>query len=441
MAGGGLKQVLGRLRHVLLPPDGGELTDAQLLARFVADREQDAFAALVRRHGPMVLGVCRRVLGHAHDAEDAFQAVFLVLARKAKSVVRREALAGFLYGVACRTALRARARTARRRATERQVDPMPHPPVAPAEAQDWRALLDRELGLLPPKYQAAVVLCDLQGKTRRQAARQLGLSEGTLSSRLARARQLLGRRLARAGVSLPAGALALADGASAAVPARLVGTTVRAAVLVAAGKAAAVTTPAAALMKEVLQAMLLTKLKLSVAAVCVVAALAAGGLVYRASAQAPGGPPPRSEVDALRHRVELLQLNLDVLLEKVHAQEAELRALRGHVQARPGGKEVTLGEHAPVTAPTVRDGGAKGGEAVRYFSGGQRTTRGFREAVTNYHLRTVINVPVELVELPDPVQQVQEALKTYREARDAEARRRALADLEKALAKLKEQTK
>jgi RNA polymerase sigma factor (sigma-70 family) len=420
MAGGTLKQVLGRLRHVLLPADGGELTDAQLLARFVAGREEDAFAALVRRHGPMVLGVCRRVLGHAHDAEDAFQAVFLVLARKAKSVVRREALAGFLYRVAFRTALRARARTARRRATERQVDTMPHPPVAPAEAQDWRALLDRELSLLPPKYQAAVVLCDLQGKTRRQAARQLGLSEGTLSSRLARARQLLGRRLARAGVSLPAAALALvwAEEASAVVPARLVGTTVRAAVLVAAGKAAAVTTPAAALMKEVLQAMLLTKLKLVVAAVFVAGALGAGGLVYRASAQAPGGPQPRSELDTLRHKVELLQLNLDVLLEKVHAQEAELQTLRGQAQAKAVGKYVTIREDAPVVYPV-------------------------KDLIVNVEEgRVLLDFAANLAAAePDPVQQVQDALKAYRDAREPQARRRALAELEKVMAKLKERSK
>src|SRR3954468_9394767 len=160
MRTGGLRNVLEHLRLA----DGG-LTDGQLLARFLDGGDEAAFAALVRRHGPMVLGVCRRVLGHAHDAEDAFQATFLVLARRAASVARREAVASFLYGVAYRTALRARARRARRHATERQVGRMPHPEVAPPEAQGWRPVLDRELSRLPEKYRAALVLCDLEGKT------------------------------------------------------------------------------------------------------------------------------------------------------------------------------------------------------------------------------------------------------------------------------------
>jgi RNA polymerase sigma factor (sigma-70 family) len=326
MSTGALRQVLGHL----LARDGGGLTDGQLLGRFIADREEAAFAALVRRHGPMVLGVCRRLLRHAQDAEDAFQATFLVLARKAASVIKRESVPSFLYGVAYRTALRARARAAKRRATERQVEDMPHPEVAPAEAQDWRPLLDRELDRLPGNYRAAVILCDLEGRTRREAARQLGLSEGTLSSRLARGRRLLARRLAKSGLTLSGGALAAAmvEGASAAVPAPLVVSTVKAAALVAAGQAVAAT-PAAALMKEVLKAMLLAKLKVVVAAVMVAAAVGASGFVYRASGEAAAPPArPANELEALRRENELLKLNLEVVLEKVKAQEAELRALK-----------------------------------------------------------------------------------------------------------------
>ncbi|HEY7153148.1 MAG TPA: sigma factor, partial [Gemmataceae bacterium] len=129
-----LSKVLEHLHQILAPP-GGDLTDGQLLARFVAARDEASFAALVRRHGPMVLGVCRRLLRHAQDAEDCFQATFLVLARKA-SAVKRESVGSWLYAVAYRTALEARAVNARRRRRERQVEDMPHPEVMPSEAQD-----------------------------------------------------------------------------------------------------------------------------------------------------------------------------------------------------------------------------------------------------------------------------------------------------------------
>ena len=195
-----------RLRQALAQAEEAGLSDGQLLERFVAGRDEAAFAALVRRHGPMVLGVCRRLVRHAQDAEDCFQAAFLVLAQRAGSVRRREALAGWLHGVACRVAREAGGAAARRRSREKQVSEMPHPEVAPAQPQDWRPLLDQELSALPEKYRSAVVLCDLEGRTRREAARLLRLPEGTLSSRLARARALLGRRLGRRGAALPAGA-------------------------------------------------------------------------------------------------------------------------------------------------------------------------------------------------------------------------------------------
>jgi RNA polymerase sigma factor (sigma-70 family) len=417
---GGLNEVLGRLRQALRPPDGCELTDGQLLARFIVGREEDAFAALVRRHGPMVLAVCRRLLGHAQDAEDAFQAAFLVLARKAGSVGRREAVAGFLYGVAYRTALRARVRAARRRATERQVEDMPHPAVAPAEAQDWRPLLARELGLLPPPYRAAVVLCDLEGKTRKEAARQLGWSEGTLSSRLARARRLLARRLARLGVTLPAGAvaLALADGAAAALTTRLVLTTTRAAALVAAGKSAGVTTPAVALMKEVLEAMLLTKLKLAlVAAVVALGAAGAGGLAYRAAAQAPGPERPRSELDVLRRENDLLKLNLEVVLEKVRAQGDELKALKAQVAVR---------QHETAATSAL---------LLSQFQAMERLR------LTRASDSTVLLGGLKVKQPPDAAKEAEDALKAYRQATDREAKRRAADALAKALARLKEQLK
>src|SRR5215468_8497639 len=156
MATGDLRVVVGHLRRILPGPGAGGLTDGELLGRFVARRDEAAFEALVHRHGPMVLGLCRRVLRDVHDAEDAFQATFLVLARKAASVVKRESVGCWLYAVAYRTALEASALRSRRRSRERAMKDMPHPQVAPVEAQDWRPLLDRELSGLPEKYRAAV---------------------------------------------------------------------------------------------------------------------------------------------------------------------------------------------------------------------------------------------------------------------------------------------
>src|SRR5262249_22790154 len=154
--------------------------------------EEAAFEALLRRHGPMVWGVCRRLLENAADAEDAFQASFLVLVRRASAVSPREALGGWLYGVAYRTALEARRRRAKRRVEERQVQEMAQFAAEPDDP--WRELLpllDHELSRLPDKYSVPVVLCELEGVTRREAARQLKIPEGTLSSRLAQARKLL----------------------------------------------------------------------------------------------------------------------------------------------------------------------------------------------------------------------------------------------------------
>jgi choice-of-anchor C domain-containing protein len=236
-----------------------------------------------------VLGVSRRTLRHAQDVEEAFLATFLVLVRKARSVKRRDLVGHWLYGVAYRTALRAKSLDARRRAKEQA---MPRPAVQPPGAwQDVLPLLDQELTGLPEKYRIPVVLCDLQGKSRKEVAGALGCAEGTLSSRLARGRALLGRRLSRRGVTLAGGelaALVAANGASAGVPAHLLLSTTRAALLVAAGQAptaAWASLSAAALTEGVVRAMFFTKLK-TVAVLCAVAALAigAGGLVYQAQA-------------------------------------------------------------------------------------------------------------------------------------------------------------
>jgi RNA polymerase sigma factor (sigma-70 family) len=179
-----------------------------LLRRFVESRDETAFAALVRRHGPLVLGVCRRVLGHEQDAEDAFQAAFLVLAAKAGSVRRRGSVASFLHGVAERVARKARRTRARRRD---RVVPLPDV-AAPPSAPDflWRELrpvLDAEIGRLPSCYREPFILCYLEGRTNAEAARRLGCPKGTVLSRLARARERLARRLRQRDITLPAAAL------------------------------------------------------------------------------------------------------------------------------------------------------------------------------------------------------------------------------------------
>src|SRR6516164_6909968 len=169
-----LRDALGQLRLALAPPE----PDGQLLARFLASRDECAFAALVRRHGPMVLGVCRRVLRHTQDAEDAFQATFLVLVRKAASVRPRDAVGNWLYGVAYRTALKAKALNARRRAKEGPMRELPQPETPNSDLWcDLQPILDQELHRLPDRYRSPVVLCDIEGKSRKQAAQHLGCPE------------------------------------------------------------------------------------------------------------------------------------------------------------------------------------------------------------------------------------------------------------------------
>jgi RNA polymerase sigma factor (sigma-70 family) len=268
MATGRLGDVLQHLRQTTAWRGEASLTDGQLLGHFLADRDEASFAALVRRHGPLVWGTVRRALRNTEDAEDAFQATFLVLARKAASVLPREQLAGWLYGVAYNTARKARALADRRRGRERQVAEMPTVPVPPPEPkEDWLPLLDQELSGLPEKYRTALALCDLEGRPRKEAARQLGVPEGTLSARLTRGRRLLARRLARRGLTLSGAALA-ANAAAAPVPAPLVSATITAATGVAPLKVAA-------LAEGVLKAMLLARLQQTGAALLLAAALAA----------------------------------------------------------------------------------------------------------------------------------------------------------------------
>jgi RNA polymerase sigma factor (sigma-70 family) len=287
-----MSEVLLHLRSVLLP-DGRDLTDGELLECFASRQEPAALEVLVRRHAPMVWGVCRRVLGNHHDAEDAFQATFLVLVRKGVSVYPRAKIGSWLYGVAHQTALKARANRSRRKERERPVTEMPEPAVqGPEHWHDMQAVVDQEVSRLPEKYRAVIILCNLEGKSVSEAARQLGCPPGTVASRLARARTILARRLARHGSAVSGAMLAAvlpAKGASAAVPPSVLSLTLKTAVPAAGGQAAAsgaVSGTVAALTEGVIRAMLLNKLKVNAFVTFVVIALALGaaGLMHRSQA-------------------------------------------------------------------------------------------------------------------------------------------------------------
>jgi RNA polymerase sigma factor (sigma-70 family) len=233
----------------------------------------------------MVWGVCRRLLGH-HDAEDAFQATFLVLVRKAASVVPRELVGNFLYGVAHQTTLQARRTAARRRAREVQVTVMPDTEAVQQDQWlDVKPLLDQELNRLPDIYRTVVVLCDLEGRTRKEVARKPGVPEGTVAGRLARARAMLAKRFTERGVTLSGGVLAAVlarNVACGGVPNSVVSSTIKAASLLAAGQVAAggaISVKVAALKEGVMKAMLFTKLRAALAVVLILGFVATGATI------------------------------------------------------------------------------------------------------------------------------------------------------------------
>jgi RNA polymerase sigma-70 factor (ECF subfamily) len=270
----------------------GDATDSHLLDRFAHEHDPTAFDLLAQRHGPMVLAVCRRVLRNGHDAEDAFQATLLVLACKAGSIGKREALASWLYGVAYRTALKARAGSLRRREHELQASrPLGQWDDCPTEAGELRAVLDEELGRLPHHYRTAVVLHHLEGRSVEEAARQLGWKEGRFRGALFRGRQLLQDRLRRRGLAV--GALAVAATAEAA-PTALHAATVDAAALAVAGEPWRSAVPASVtnLVEGVLRDMMLFKLKI-VSAFLVLGALLTGAAATRFLTPAPAAEEPK----------------------------------------------------------------------------------------------------------------------------------------------------
>jgi RNA polymerase sigma factor (sigma-70 family) len=292
--------LLRYLHRLVVRPEGDEASDATLLGRFIAGRDERAFAALVGRHGPLVLHVCRRVLGNGEDAEDAFQATFLVLARKAPHLRHREALPAWLHGVAHRVALKARsARTNPQRTarplTASPADPRPDP-LAELSGRELLTIIDEELRRLAEVYRLPVILCCLEGRSLEEAARQLGWTLGSVKGRLERGRARLHQRLVRRGLTLSA-ALAAAElprgTASAAEVARLAVGTVRGAVLFGTRSPAAAegaSTKAAALAGATLRDVALVKLKIAATLLLATCLLAAGFVLQRPAPEVPSSP-------------------------------------------------------------------------------------------------------------------------------------------------------
>jgi RNA polymerase sigma factor (sigma-70 family) len=293
---------LRHLRRKLAAQQPSSDSDEQLLHTFMTRRDDSAFAALVRRHGPMVLHVCRRVLGHEQDAEDAFQATFLVLAQNAASLRNKASLASFLHGTAYRTAMKAKQSAARRRKHEGQAPARRQ--TDPAAELSWcevRTLLDEEIARLPEKYRIVFVVFYLEDHSREETARRLGLTDAAVAKRLTEARKRLGRRLARRGVELTAAlsAMALAQQSASALPAGLTATTIKAALATAAGEGLAgiVSASVAELVKGMTTAMMVSKAKTATMFLVTAVLLAGAGawtchtLATPRSAEQPAEPP------------------------------------------------------------------------------------------------------------------------------------------------------
>jgi RNA polymerase sigma factor (sigma-70 family) len=420
-----MSEVVQYLRGTLLPEEL-DLTDGQLLECFLSCREPAALEALMKRHGAMVWAVCRRVLGNHHDAEDAFQAAFLVLVRKAASI--RTNVGNWLYGVAHQTALRARANRARRQGRERSVTNVPEPAVTERDPwSDLQPLLDQEVRRLPEKYRAAIVLCELEGKALRDAARQLGCPEGTVASRLARARAMLAKRLSRHGLAITGATLAAAlsqVSASACVPAAVLSSTIKAVTLVAAGKGAttgAISSSVAALTEGVLKAMFLNKLmKVAAVLLAAVAVVGSGVFLYRTQAAEPGkqeaqAAPAKRVAGAAAPAApappkvpkELLEKRLDVARKVFKQNLTRLKALQALPSELFGWSERWLEAELALTdnqadrVKALRDHLDRTREVEQMTVGLARTGQGRQadaEAATYYRLEAEIRLRKEGVE-------------------------------------------
>jgi RNA polymerase sigma factor (sigma-70 family) len=362
--------ILGQLDRVFNQGTVTGLNDGRLLKRFVAERDEVAFAALVARHGPMVLGVCRRILRDEHDVEDAFQATFLVLVSRAKAIRDGDLLGPWIFGVAHRVAVRARAHAARRYVHERSLTAaraVVEPPSRDCERRELRAVLDDELARLPDPLLAPLVLCHLEGLTHEEAALRLRWPVGTVRSRLARARDKLRRRLSARGLTTEDAALTVAV-ASRSVTSVLLDATVRASLGFTARQATATaraSATATALAKGVLQAMMISKIKVLSAAVlaCV---LTLGGLQTFARQLGGISAKPAAEAKAFEPQAELtrsmekLQADLDESVRRQAEMRKELAEIRARLEALRTG---TVPEAS--RGPARRLAEAVGGDSLR----------------------------------------------------------------------------
>ena len=343
------------------PRSVDDVSDGHLLDLFIRHKDESAFAELVHRHGRMVLGVCQRVLDNPHDAEDCFQAAFLVLVRKATTIQPREMVGNWLYGVAYRTALEAKKMAARRRNRERKSFDMPRPDTDTNRWQDLQPLLDQELSRLPDKYRFVLIACDIEGRTRKDVAHSMALPEGTVASRLARARTMLAKRLTRRNLAISGIMLAtlLADKASAAyVPAALTTSTTRAAAHLAAGNPVAgmASANALAMMSAVVKSMLLVKLKIASALLVALAVLGlgVGTLIPPAAAQKRLFKQKTVVAETKKAKPEFVQ---DCVLLSVDPDTQRIQAM-GSSAAGDGATEIFDLKIEPATAIIVN--GKKG---------------------------------------------------------------------------------
>jgi RNA polymerase sigma factor (sigma-70 family) len=327
------------------PNHDGRVSDTVLLERFCSRHDEDAFVMLLKRHGPLVMGVCQRMLPDVHDAEDAFQATFLVMVRKARSISKPEGLAQWLYGVAYRTAVRARSEAAKRRFHEHRAAESRNSTLnGDFMWRDLRPILDEEINRLPQRYQAPIVLCYFGGKTKEEAARILNLPVGTVSSRLARAREKLRTRLTRRGLALSAGLDAGAvTGQSLAAPVStaLIEATTKAGLAIAVGQTLAaglVSTRVISLTQGVVKSMFLSKLKM--AAIGITAALMVGsgaGVVSYRTVAAQEQKTDASLEDRLREEIARLKKELN----RAEKDIARLKEERSYVKV-PASREGVL---------------------------------------------------------------------------------------------------
>jgi RNA polymerase sigma factor (sigma-70 family) len=350
MAGSHAQRALGKLNHLL--EAGAPADDGRLLQRFVRDRDQEAFAQLVTRHGPLVLGVCRRVLHDLHEAEDVFQATFLVLARKAAGIRKPESLSCFLHGVAYRLALRARLEADRRRQRERHIVPSEPTEEPDLSWREVRALIDEELLRLPERLRLPLVLCYLEGQTQDEAARRLGWPRGTLKRRLECGRDRLRIRLTRRGVTLGVGLFAAAMTQSSmrgAVPSALRSDAVRAALLFTSGEASITpASPAELLAHASLQSTSVLKLQWLGVLLLVLGGVATVGLV---GGHAPADAPPQPKANA-PHPTEAKRVQMDrhgdALPEGAMARLGTVRLRHNYTPTdaafTPDGKTVIVGD-------------------------------------------------------------------------------------------------